>query len=328
MIWLRLIFTGIRSTETGNGNIDCHSRQVYQSSPSRWPHSMRPIHQHQTPRQCVTDHLPREIDITFTALSEWQRWAADHPGYARVSFREGLVAHVLKFGLREPITGAMIPPEEITRGGDLREGLAVRGIISRHRAVMRIIEQTVDMGAWPSLRIYAPEAVTAMALRLRSVFPKFWGSEFTLDPERRGAMYPIPFEDLTALTLPSDMFDLVMTNEVLEHVPDIDAALAEMARILKPGAWHIGTHPMVHQEPSIVKSVLKNGRVVHLAEAEYHGDPFSDSGSLVFEIPGWDILRRAKRAGFAEAHFRFFVSQYHGCIASEGVGIFVLCCRK
>lgn len=276
----------------------------------------------------MTDDPPRELDVTFKALPEWERWQADNPGFDSAAFREGLVAHVLTYGLREPITGVVVPPADITRGQDLREGLMVRGLVSRQRAVMWIIEHTIDMSVWPQLRIYAPEAVTPIALRLRGVFPKFLGSEFTLDPERRASMYPIPFEDLTALTLPSNTFDLVTTNEVLEHVPSIDAALAELARILKPGAWHIGTHPLKHQVRSIVKSKLENGIVVHLAQPEYHGDPFSDSGSLVFEIPGWDILDRARTAGFSEAHFRFVVSQYSGCIASEGVGIFVLCCRK
>ncbi len=163
--------------------------------------------------------------------------------------------------------------------------------------------------------------MTPVALRLRGRFPKFLGSEFTLDNERRADMYPIPFQDLTELSLPSATFDLVTTNEVFEHVPDLDAALKELSRILKPGGWHIGTHPFTYTDKSVVKARLENGEVIYLSEPEYHGDPFNDHGSLVFEIPGWDILDRARSAGFTEAYMRMLVSQYHGCIASNGVGI-------
>lgn len=42
--------------------------------------------------------------------------------------------------------------------------------------------------------------------------------------------------DLQALPYESETFDLVLLNEVLEHVPDESAALAEVRRVLKPGA--------------------------------------------------------------------------------------------
>lgn len=41
--------------------------------------------------------------------------------------------------------------------------------------------------------------------------------------------------DLTALDVPDRTYDAVLCLGVLMHVPDFDAAIAELARILKPG---------------------------------------------------------------------------------------------
>ena len=40
--------------------------------------------------------------------------------------------------------------------------------------------------------------------------------------------------DATALDFPDDAFDAVICSEVLEHLPDYNAALAEIRRVLKP----------------------------------------------------------------------------------------------
>jgi len=41
--------------------------------------------------------------------------------------------------------------------------------------------------------------------------------------------------DLLALPFPDDYFDVVMASEVLEHIPDDRRALAEIARVVRPG---------------------------------------------------------------------------------------------
>lgn len=49
--------------------------------------------------------------------------------------------------------------------------------------------------------------------------------------------------NLEKLDFPGNCFDLVLTADVLEHVRDLDRALAEIARILKPGGLHLFTVP-------------------------------------------------------------------------------------
>src|SRR5215471_11608693 len=42
-------------------------------------------------------------------------------------------------------------------------------------------------------------------------------------------------EDITALTFNNETFDLIVSSDVLEHVPDLEKAFSETARVLKPG---------------------------------------------------------------------------------------------
>ena len=161
------------------------------------------------------------------------------------------------------------------------------------------------------------------------MFAKFIGSEYAETDEQRAALFPILCEDLQQLSFPSDVFHLVTTNEVLEHVPALDAALAEIHRVLRPGGWHIGTVPFAYgQYESVQKAKLDDGEVVYLMEPEYHGNPVDERGSLVFEIPGWDVLDRARAAGFREAHMKYVLSSQYACLSNDAGGIFVLCLQK
>lgn len=139
-------------------------------------------------------------------------------------------------------------------------------------------------------------------------------------------MFPILYQDLTNLDLPEAAFDFVTTNDVLEHVPDIDAALRSISHVLKPGGWHIGTVPFLYESPrGTVRARLIGQNIQHLMEPEYHGDPFHTGGSLAFELPGWDIIERAIRAGFSEAFMEFPWSAEFGILAEElGVVLFIL----
>ena len=49
--------------------------------------------------------------------------------------------------------------------------------------------------------------------------------------------------DARRLPFPDSTFDVVITSEVLEHIQDDVAAIAEMVRVLKPGGRFAGTVP-------------------------------------------------------------------------------------
>lgn len=59
----------------------------------------------------------------------------------------------------------------------------------------------------------------------------------------RDAMGSATAGDATCLPFPDNTFDRIIASEVLEHVPDDQAALAELARVLKPDGILAATVP-------------------------------------------------------------------------------------
>ena len=270
-----------------------------------------------------------EIDEYFTSREDWLEYAERTPAVYDASAAAAIAGRVLEQGFTEPLTGRRVAPDQIRSvDANWREGLESNGIISRGRAVLALLAATAAAHHPSLVRIFATEAVTSLALLLRGIYPRFLGSEFATDRATREALYPIPHQDLTSLDLPSGRFDIVTTNEVLEHVPDLDAALREIARVLKPGGMHIGTHPFLFMSAvGDLRTTLVDGQLVHLKEPEYHGNPVAPGGSLVFETPGWDIVARARAAGFSEAGMRFVASESQG-VLTENLGVFVFCARR
>ncbi len=105
-------------------------------------------------------------------------------------------------------------------------------------------------------------------------------------------------EDLTRLTYPDASFDLVLTSESLEHVPDLAAALAEIRRVLAPGGRHIFTIPVL---PGVAQTyprmrVREDGSIEKLAPEIRH--PGGDVGYPVFTEFGADLTDILRGAGF------------------------------
>lgn len=58
-----------------------------------------------------------------------------------------------------------------------------------------------------------------------------------------GADLPVQRVAGTALPFPDASFDVVLSLDVLEHIPDTDAHLAEVARVLRPGGSYLVQTP-------------------------------------------------------------------------------------
>ncbi len=109
----------------------------------------------------------------------------------------------------------------------------------------------------------------------------------------------LTFVDLQALSFDDNSFDTVLTEDVLEHIPDPLKALSEIARVLKPGGFHLFTVPRYSQQPTVVRAKLLNGEIVHLLPPAYHWDPDSQSQCLVFTDFGDDLADAVQKEGLS-----------------------------
>lgn len=77
--------------------------------------------------------------------------------------------------------------------------------------------------------------------------------DFAQEPDTIGKYTSLDYvSDITSIPVSSDSFDVVLCTEVLEHVPDPQLAVNEMARILKKGGVLLLSAPLgsfLHQEP-------------------------------------------------------------------------------
>jgi len=87
--------------------------------------------------------------------------------------------------------------------------------------------------------------------------------------------------DLEKIDLPDDWLDILLTAHVLEHVPDTDAALSEIYRVLRPGGH------MLLQVP------LLQAVTAPPSEPEFHED-----NTPVFWRFGLDLTEKLRAHGF------------------------------
>ena len=92
-----------------------------------------------------------------------------------------------------------------------------------------------------------------------------------------------PFED--------GKFDLVISQDVFEHVNMPDLGMADIARTLRKGGAHIFTTP-TYQGISTTErraEYIPGGPINFLAEPEYHGNPVGDGRALVTFHYAYDL---------------------------------------
>jgi SAM-dependent methyltransferase len=121
--------------------------------------------------------------------------------------------------------------------------------------------------------------------------------------------------------------DAYVSCEIFEHIPSIPAALAEAKRVLAVGGILLVMCPFAYaQEQSLVRAVLSDdGTITHLMEPEYHGNPVDpDAGSLVFAVPGWEIIEQCRVAGFTSVVMKVQSSRHFGITGAEIACTFIL----
>ena len=132
-----------------------------------------------------------------------------------------------------------------------------------------------------------------------TVLRKLFDDVVPIDVDPSGVVEGLIVADAADLPFEDNSFNVIFSSNVLEHVEDLDAAFAEMKRVLKPGGVMVHTMPtsiwkliqlLLRPVASLVKIVKRlvpglgksSGRAVPLS----HGESPRVSRSLVGRVIG------------------------------------------
>jgi SAM-dependent methyltransferase len=218
---------------------------------------------------------------------------------------------------------------------NLREtGLCSRcGATNRQRQMAHVIRQSFatitgsqkssleEVAALQGFVVYNTEAQGPVHAHLAPM-DGYLCSEFLGDDCKSGDIVDgVMHQDLTALSFADESIDMVLSSDVMEHVPDPYRAHQEIRRVLRPGGSHVFTVPFHQQLYLDDQRAYRNedGEVVHLKEPIYHGDPVRPSeGVLVYTIFSLEMLIRLRRMGFVTNLYRLH-SPRHGILGHNAI---------
>ncbi len=195
---------------------------------------------------------------------------------------------------------------------NIRERLVcpISGLNNRQRLIASLVSADLlhKQGAFV---IYIMEQITDIYRWISTQYSNYdiIGSEYLGDDFAPGQIVDgIRHEDIHRLSFANSSIDLIVSNEVMEHVPWPRRAFREIARVLRPGGQALMTFPFTNRSESVVRAELVDGSVVHRLEPVYHGNPLSAEGSLVFTDFGWDLMELMRVEGFRDAALEIYHS--------------------
>ncbi len=120
-------------------------------------------------------------------------------------------------------------------------------------------------------------------------------------------------EDLEALTFEDESFDIVVTQDVFEHVLRAEQGFSEIARILRPSGAHVFTVPIYSHAKTLLRAKPSSTGIHHIEPPDYHGNPVDPNGSLVVREWGRDIV------DFISEHSGLKTTLYSGKDLKHGI---------
>jgi len=193
-------------------------------------------------------------------------------------------------------------------------------LINRQRAILHVIKSAITARQKTPVFLYAMEQITPLFQWLSHYSKNVicTGSEYLGENVESGAIVDgiiagMRHENVESLSFDNASFDIIVSNDVLEHVNIPELALSEMHRVLKDNGEVFITIPFhINNLETIRRAELKAGEIHHLLPALYHGNPLSEEGSLVFNDFGWDFIEKMKMVGFQEVALCYYWSYLYG----------------
>tara|TARA_B110000908_G_C9875082_1_gene280078 strand:- start:6 stop:557 length:552 start_codon:yes stop_codon:yes gene_type:complete len=123
-------------------------------------------------------------------------------------------------------------------------------------------------------------------------------------------------QNVEELTFDNAFFDLVISEDVFEHVRHDNKGFKEISRILKIGGYHIFTVPCYFDKETLNRVDTSTQEDIFLLPPEYHGDP-NRGKILAYRTYGIDIFKNLSDYGFhTEMVVSNFVDQQKGIVDS------------
>ncbi|AFY90027.1 class I SAM-dependent methyltransferase [Chroococcidiopsis thermalis] len=176
---------------------------------------------------------------------------------------------------------------------------------SRKRHVAKIIlseviQNTPSISCIPkkqSLKIYSTDTNDAF-YKVLSNYDSYTSSIFSPNIKTGTEIHERVFcQNLEKLTFDNETFDLVITEDVFEHVRDYQRGFSEVNRVLKTGGYHIFTVPCYFDRPTLVRVDTSTDEDVYLLPPEYHGDKIRGK-ILAYRTFGIDLFHFLHSLGF------------------------------
>lgn len=160
----------------------------------------------------------------------------------------------------------------------------------RERALMTIVEKIYPN--WKELSIHESSPIDRGAsVKLKKLGKNYIASQYFPSHKFGDLINGFRNEDLENQTFEDNSLDLVITQDVFEHLYEPAKAFKEIARTLKPGGAHIFTVPIInyHLKTEVWAVKDQNGLPKFLKTPEYHGNPVDSDGSPVTMHWGFDL---------------------------------------
>jgi SAM-dependent methyltransferase len=160
-----------------------------------------------------------------------------------------------------------------------------RWVHTRRREMIEELLKSVALGGvgraleiGPGAGVYLPVLATlAGEVVVTDIEPSFLDRAREQLNERPTARFVV--DDITRTGLPAASFDLILCTEVLEHIPEWRAALAAMARLLRPGGALVLSTPQPRSPIELLGKVAFRPGIIGLVRAVYR-EPILDTGHV------------------------------------------------